>query len=274
MNLTVSIESAELQFKQILEEFFISVYDEKSLSSHGIDHHRRVWSYAKELCSLLAERNMSDDLTSPFKLIIACYLHDIGMSVDRGIRHGHHSREICTRFLEKNNLKISDFDDVLQAIENHDNKEYITSAGKLNLLTILSVADDLDAFGFTGIYRYSEIYITRGIKPEKIGHLIRENAGKRFDNFAKTFGFADELVQKHKKRYEILDNFFNEYNDQVNSYQFGGPHPSGYCGVVEVILELHNNKTGIKDIYQKPKKYLHDPVICWFLDGLASELSE
>ena len=32
--------------------------------------------------------------------------------------------------------------------------------------TILSVADDLDAFGFTGIYRYLEIYLTRGINPE------------------------------------------------------------------------------------------------------------
>jgi hypothetical protein len=41
MNLNGIIESAELQFKQILEEFFIAVYDEKSLSSHGIDHHRR-----------------------------------------------------------------------------------------------------------------------------------------------------------------------------------------------------------------------------------------
>jgi hypothetical protein len=47
MNLIVIFESAELQFKQILEEFFVSFYDEKSLVSHGIDHHRRVWKYAK-----------------------------------------------------------------------------------------------------------------------------------------------------------------------------------------------------------------------------------
>ena len=52
MNLTVSIESAELKFRQILEDFFVSVYDEKDLFSHGIDHHRRVWSYAKELLSI------------------------------------------------------------------------------------------------------------------------------------------------------------------------------------------------------------------------------
>ena len=51
MNLTASIESAELKFKQILEDFFVSVYDEKNLLSHGIDHHRRVWNYARELLS-------------------------------------------------------------------------------------------------------------------------------------------------------------------------------------------------------------------------------
>jgi hypothetical protein len=31
------------------------------------------------------------------------------------------------------------------------------------MLTILSVADDLDAFGYIGIYRYIEIYLERGI---------------------------------------------------------------------------------------------------------------
>ena len=53
MNLTVSTESAELQFKQILEEFFIK---------------------ACRLLQLLS------------KLIIASYLHDIGMSVETGVK--------------------------------------------------------------------------------------------------------------------------------------------------------------------------------------------
>ena len=44
---------------------------------------------------------------------------------------------------------------------------------------MLSVADDLDAFGFTGIYRYSEIYLMRGINPNQLGHLIIENAAKQ-----------------------------------------------------------------------------------------------
>jgi HD superfamily phosphodiesterase len=56
MNLTGTIESAERKFKQILEEFFIGAYDDRYLSSHGIDHHRRVWNYAKELLPLLADQ--------------------------------------------------------------------------------------------------------------------------------------------------------------------------------------------------------------------------
>ncbi len=269
--MTFSFESAELQFKQILEEYFISVYPEKSLASHGIGHHRRVWNYAKELTLLLIDRHLIEDSFSPSKMIIACYLHDIGMSVDSGIRHGHHSREICTRFLEKRNLKISSYDDVLQAIENHDNKEYITSAGKHNLLTILSVADDLDAFGFTGIYRYSEIYLMRGINYRDIGNLIKENVKGRFDNFVKTFGFSDELVQKHKKRYDTLVYFFDKYNNQVLSYHFGSRHPSGYCGVVEIINYITTKRTTFQDMLNGTLKESPDRIFRWFIVGIISD---
>ena len=85
------------------------------------------------------------------------------MSVDPGVKHGKHSRDLCQRFLMENNLPENDFTDVLEAIENHDNKDYSGNTIQNDLLTILSISDDLDAFGITGIYRYSEIYLTRGI---------------------------------------------------------------------------------------------------------------
>jgi HD superfamily phosphodiesterase len=209
MNLPDIIESAELQFKQILEDFFIDVYDDTSLSSHGIDHHRRVWMNAKELLLLIPDQNSALISLLPSKLIIACYLHDLGMSVETGIRHGKHSRDLCIEFLSKNNFALNNYSDVLAAVEDHDRKDYSGDNLIKDLLTILSVADDLDAFGFTGIFRYSEIYLERGIKPAVIGHLILDNAGNRFDNFVNTFGFETELVRKHKKRYDILTDFFN-----------------------------------------------------------------
>jgi HD superfamily phosphodiesterase len=186
MNLTVPIESAERQFKQIIEDFFITVFYEGSLLSHGIDHHRRVWNYSKVLLHLIADQNLSGIMQLPEKLIIACYFHDTGMSVEPGIKHGIHSRDICIRFLELNHLDSKDNSDILEAIEYHDIKDYSSNKNANELLKILSLADDLDAFGFTGIYRYTEIYLIRGISQLEIGHLIRKNASGRFENFKKT----------------------------------------------------------------------------------------
>lgn len=272
MNLSGTIESAEKQFKQILEDFFISVYNEKSLSSHGIDHHRRVWNYSKELLKIIPFKNSVQISQLVSELIIASYLHDIGMSVDQGVRHGKHSRNLCTQFLVKNNLPQNDWQVVLETIENHDNKDYTDKTYMNELLTILSVADDLDAFGFTGIFRYSEIYLTRGIDPEEIGYLIRENAEKRFENFVKTFGSESEIVQKHRMRFNILDSFFLSYNEQIPSYHFGTNNPTGFCGVIEIILSIMNDKLNLKNFIMDSDKYSNDRVIRWFFTELEKEL--
>jgi HD superfamily phosphodiesterase len=270
--MTVNFESAELQYKQILEDFFVSVYDEKSLPSHGLEHHRRVWNYARELVLLLDQHQFLTGHNIIYKLIIACYLHDIGMSVDKGIKHGIHSRNLCNLFLTENSIPVIDYQDLLEAVENHDNKNYTTSENKSDLLTILSVADDLDAFGFIGIYRYSEIYLTRGTNLNEIGILIKENASKRFNNFERIFGFDEEIVQKHKKRYEILNNFFSEYNNQAETYKFGGTQPSGYCGVIEIFKAISQEKASFNDILVSANNFMNDSVINCYLEGLLHEI--
>jgi HD superfamily phosphodiesterase len=272
MKFTRQIESAEKQYMQILEEFFISVYNEKTLSSHGIEHHRRVWNYSKELLKILPLKSTSKASRLASELIIACYMHDIGMSVDPGIKHGRYSRELCLRFLSKNHLPPFEWVDVLEAIENHDNKDYAGVNSMNEVLQVLSVADDLDAFGRIGIFRYSEIYLTRRTDPENIGYLIRENAGKRFENFIKTFGYNIELAQKHKKRYKILDDFFSKYDEQLPSYHFGTKNPSGFCGVIEIILFMMNNGLQLKDFFTEQEKYTKDPGILLYFSELVSEL--
>ena len=272
MNLNLSVESAEIQFKEILEDFFITIYDERSLSSHGIDHHRRVWKYAKELLHFKFDTNSGLSFQFILKLIIACYLHDIGMSVDSGIRHGKHSSNLCKEFLSKNNLQINEYEDLLETIENHDRKEYTGDSEVNELLTILSVADDLDAFGFSGIYRYSEIYLIRGIKPEIIGEMIIENAAKRFEYFEKNFGQNIQLLQKHRDRYSILIRFFTEYNKQAPSYRFECQKPLGFCGVVELFIKMIKNKKVLNEIFQEQEKYPEDHIIQWFFNGLKTEI--
>jgi hypothetical protein len=273
MNLTASIESAELRFKQILEDFFVSVYDEKKLLSHGIGHHRRVWNYARELLSVRLRQFNSKPACTPDKLIIACFLHDIGMSVDIGSRHGKHSRELCLQFLDKNNLNKEDYKDVLDTIENHDRKDYTSESVRNDLLTVLSVADDLDAFGFAGIYRYSEIYLARGVSPLKIAHPILENAGKRFANFENTFGAQSSYVKSQRKRYLILTNFFTHYNRQVDSYNFITDNPEGYCGVIQLFMILIKNKMTINDFFTAMEIYQDDIVIGPYLKRLKPELT-
>lgn len=272
MDLHGIIESAEKQYKQILEGFFISSYNENSLSSHGIDHHRRVWNYSKDLLGLvpLSITNQTTRLITD--LIIASYLHDIGMSVDSGVKHGKFSRELCSQFLRINNFHEKEYTDLLEAVENHDNKEYSGNIIQNDLLKILSIADDLDAFGITGVYRYSEIYLVRGIKFGHIGSMVLENSAKRFDNFIKTHGLNYEFIGKHRQRYEALTGFFNNYNEQLNSYSFGTSKPEGYCGVVELFDMMIKKKEGLKDLYGSLDEYMRDPIISWFFKELKIEI--
>ena len=101
---------------------------------------------------------------------------------------------------------------------------------------------------------------------------IKENAAKRFDNFENLLGFSASIVQKHKKRYSILIDFFAKYNHQVVSYQSGGPDPSGYCGAVEILNDVLQEKITLDSLCTEPEKYSNDKVIIWFINGLASEL--
>lgn len=268
------IESAEKKYKQILEEYFISVYDDPLLPSHGIDHHRRVWSYSKELFNLIPFKDKNHNtLQFVSELIIASYLHDIGMSVDPGLKHGKLSRDLCLSFLSKYNLNEKDFPELPDAIENHDNKEYSGDTVSNDLLKILSMADDLDAFGYVGIFRYSEIYLTRGINPGKIGYLIRENARKRFNNLAATLEPFADYFPKHHQRYIILDEFFSEYNDQLPSYHFYTLNPSGYCGVIQLLANMISDKISLSEIYKSVRDKINDPVIKMFFNGLETELN-
>jgi HD superfamily phosphodiesterase len=274
MDLKEQINSSEQKYRKILEDFLTEIFPGTGLLSHGIDHHKRVWIYAKKILDLLEKRDLISDISLPEKLIISCYLHDSGMSADTGLRHGKHSRHFCEEFLLKQNLPLFLFEDVLSAIENHDNKDYSVYYHPTDLITILSVADDLDAFGFIGIYRYLEIYLTRGISPEESGFLIIKNAEKRFDNFLRMYSFMDLFAEEQKKRYEILNSFFNEYNRNISAYKLAGKNPSGYCGVAEIIQYMLQNNLKMNDIYFYVKNYYSDPVIMTYFDSLARELNE
>ena len=272
MNIEAAIESAEKKYRQILEEFFIEIWNGTVLISHDINHHQRVWLFAKELLAEITGSGSKINPELPEKLIIACFMHDIGMSSERGIRHGKKGVELCRQFLIRNHLDVSNYKEVLYAIENHDNKEYINYSPEDAILTILSAADDLDAFGYIGIYRYSEIYLTRGVAPHLLGYRIRENAERRYMNFISVFGYNAELADKHRKRFLILDKFFANYNQESNRNARNNHDPEGYYGVIEIISEMINKKMLLENILSGPYRFSKDPVISNFLAGLRKEL--
>jgi HD superfamily phosphodiesterase len=205
--------ASEKEFLASLELFFTGKWALTKLWSHDLDHHRRVWNYAKELL-YYTENN---DPVFISKLLMASLLHDIGMSKDTGERHGGHSMKLCREYLEKVNLNCKDYQDLLSAIENHDNKNYTIEGPDSKLLLLLSVADDLDAFGYTGILRYLEIYMLRGMMPEEISLRVLENSAARFDHFMKQFGIYPELIEKHRIRYLILRDFFQNFNSDLHN---------------------------------------------------------
>jgi HD superfamily phosphodiesterase len=274
MDLSYRIISAETELIEDLEGFFTEIFKSVNLASHALDHHKRVWKYARELILFPAVSDQINDELFPNNLLIASYLHDSGMSVDHGTRHGVHSRRFCEQFLKKYKLSVKDYTIALDAVENHDNKDYSTSSFNSQLLNILSIADDLDAFGNIGIYRYLEIYLARNKPFDQIGYLILENVKKRFDNLSQSLEFLPGFIEKQKIRYEIISSFFTSYNYQIekSGYMPGNQKPAGYCGVAELIDINIRNNSSLEKLIITGSSSKYDNVIRRFFSELKKEL--
>jgi len=264
------ITAAEIRYKPLLEDFFIKKWGSTILYSHDIDHHRRVWKYARELLLI----TVPDDLP-PEKLLMASYLHDLGMATDRSERHGPAGMELCKAFLAGNNMDIAIYSDVMEAIENHDDKEYKNLASdKSSLLKILSAADDLDAFGFIGVYRYIEIYLARGITPIMISSEIARNAASRFANFETCFGDYPSLVEKHKPRYLILNGLMT--HNAIESAKDFINHDTGNTAgsLIQLVADMVRYKVPPSEIVTLAARYPGNMIVSDFIEGILKELSE
>jgi hypothetical protein len=182
-----------------------------SLPSHNHRHHHRVWQFVKLILGHLEAKGIDFSSQELLNLMLASFFHDTGMSLTFDESHGKAGADICRRFIESSDLNINEFLPALEAIEKHDDKQYLqlkTLNNKPSIVLILSTADDLDAFGFTGILRYAEIYLLRDKKPEEIPDKVINNADRRFLHFKETFRCFEALVEKQKPRYEQLINFY------------------------------------------------------------------
>ena len=219
-------------------------FSEAYLPSHDHSHHLRVWYLCKELLLEISGFNSSLDLSLVEGVLISAFFHDLGMALSSREDHGALGKELCLSwFREGNRARPDRFEEILEAIEHHDVKEKgsyakIRAAEAPRILTLLSMADDMEAFGTIGIYRYAEIYLMRKIPLSQLGDRILVNAEGRFHNLMESCKLCPVILEKHRKGYEILRNFYITYNRQLQ----GEPHPerimAGHLGVINYIRIL------------------------------------
>lgn len=180
------------------------------MPSHNHLHHERVWMNASQLLWQLFKTGMITDPELPRKAIVAAFFHDTGLTVNRGPDHGRESRMICAAFLGKNDFSAEERQEILDAVEQHDDKEYSAPSHPASLASVISAADDMDAFGLKGIERYVEIYSMRGVLPEAMPGLIIPNVMSRFSHFESTYHMFPEMVAEQKVRAAQVINYFTQ----------------------------------------------------------------
>ncbi len=205
------ITEAEEKYGRLLPENCRHIFTGTEMPSHDHLHHERVWKNAARIIELLIGAGLVTDAGIAKKAMIAAYFHDTGLTVNRGPDHGLESRRICSQFLETTDLPEDDRREILEAIEMHDDKDYTGNSDPASLAAILSVADDMDAFGVTGIGRYEEIYAMRGIPSAEMPALIASNVMSRFRHLELTYREFPELISEMRTEAEtVIIHFTNK----------------------------------------------------------------
>lgn len=235
------IDHAEKTWLDILYANAETLFRNSSLPSHDHTHHMRVWNLCKTLLREIASFNSWTDQPLVEGVLIAAFFHDLGMAYSTREDHGRLGRELCKLwFRDKGKDKPERFEEILRAIELHDRKDVqiYTSFSRETppeILGILSVADDLEAMGTIGIYRYTEIYLDRGIPIEELGKRILENAKTRFENLSSGCLLCGQVVEKYRQQYDELRLFFEQYNLQLKGTSQPDAVFSGPLGVINYI---------------------------------------
>jgi len=193
------------------------------IPSHDFDHHRRVWRYANEIASYLESSSTNSELRY-LDLMVACYFHDTGLTINPNEDHGSDSLQLLKSWIEANpTVKTRLSQSVYDAVLLHDDKSYKQHKFSKellsldNTLSILCLADDMDALGYLGILRYTEIYLMRGITPDALPAKVATNLESRFRFMEESIESIPELYQHQRQRYSITAQFFHDWANQQES---------------------------------------------------------
>ncbi|MCU0365967.1 MAG: HD domain-containing protein [Bacteroidales bacterium] len=205
-----NISLAERKHRSLLEQECRGIFSGTDMPSHDHRHHERVWENAAMLLGRLYDSGMVTDPMMAEKAIIASYFHDTGLTVNPGPDHGTQSRHLCSLFLERSNLPDDDKREILEAVEKHDDKDYPAMSDPVSLAAIISVADDMDAFGSDAIERYNEIYSLRGIDSSSIPEKVISNVESRLRHLETTYAIFPDLAEQQRQRAETVISHFRK----------------------------------------------------------------
>jgi HD superfamily phosphodiesterase len=208
------VDQVENEWLKVLHRHIDLLYHNTHLPSHDVEHHLRVWNFCRDLMYELDLVGIKVDRQTLEGVLIASLFHDTGLIVDKSEEHGYQSRLYCEQFFKNNSDRhVANLSDILTAIERHDDKKVKCPSQNGNkdlesIHSIVSAADDLDAFGYIGILRYVEIYLIRGISVDLLPKAVIKNLQNRFTNFQNSYSFIKQFVHKHRARFEIAFSFF------------------------------------------------------------------
>lgn len=235
------IKNAESKWQKNLQSHCREIFKDTHLPSHDEMHHTRVWLHARELLMQLAKTGAVFNEKTIEKLIIAVYFHDTGMAATMLKDHGKISRKIAKDYLKDKNISPSELEEILDAVEHHDDKEYKTSStGKpeFTLQLLLNISDDLDALSFMGAYRYTEIYLLRNTAVRDLSDVILENLQKRFQHMKNCLEFSPNYLKAQNLRHQTTRNFFKDLSFQIKQIGDDLTTYNGPIGIVNFIKEL------------------------------------
>jgi hypothetical protein len=209
-NLLIDVETKWLKE---LYNYNAGLFQNKFIPSHNSVHHWRTWQNTKLILKALSENAIHLNYNFIEALFFAVFFHDTGLSQTNDEKHGYASKLICENYIKSKNIHISFLDETLEAIELHEKKDKLTENSEPgSIKTILTASDDMDAFGFAGIYRYAEIYLMRGVLASDLAQLVLHNLNNRYKNFTLNYINFPRLVNNINLRYQITNNFYQNLN--------------------------------------------------------------
>lgn len=234
--------------KEWLKPLYLHVdglFSGTNLPSHDADHHLRVWVHCRELMLELEKAGVPIDEETIKQSLIACFFHDTGLLKDLGENHGAESKILCRLYLvDHPEFAVNNLETLLHAIEKHDDKsEKNIEANNIEEVKtthrLITTADDLDAFGYIGVFRYLEIYIKRNVDTYQIPSKIISNLKGRFNNFWQSYSFLQQYAQLQKIRYSQTLGFFANLDAQLSAKN---QLPNGYVEVYNILFGFVANR--------------------------------